>query len=169
MGTPRRSSDMWNDPEVSIDVGDTLSLSGNVTLDDGSKIATVAAVTDITNPVALKGNVTLDDGSVINTVNAVTSITNQEYSYKYTSGPTTDWVIKNSAGYLKSIIVGDAIANGGIEVSDHASDGDGAVKVHLLSNASIFIGPKTYDVNVAFSTGITADITTQTNVTMVYR
>lgn len=44
----RRPSDIWNDNQVTLDVGDTLTLSGNVTLDAGSLVG-------------VRGNITLSD------------------------------------------------------------------------------------------------------------
>jgi len=153
------------------DITNPVALKGNVTLDDGSiinTVNTVTAVTDITNPIALKGNVTLDDGSKVALVGNVTidSIPNQEYSYKYTSGPTTDWIVKGSAGFLHAIQVGAAVSSGVIEVSDHASDGDGAVKLYFAGDT---IGPAVYPLNMTMGTGITLDVTTQTHVTVIYR
>lgn len=87
----RRASDQWNDNQVSLDVGDTLTLTGNVTVSSitGGTITTITnpvatkgnvtidsgVITTITNPVAIKGNLTINSG-VITTVTAVTDITN---------------------------------------------------------------------------------------------
>lgn len=84
----RRASDQWNDNQVSLDVGDTLTLTGNVTVSSitGGTITTITnpvatkgnvtidsgVITTITNPVALKGNLTINSG----TITAVTDITN---------------------------------------------------------------------------------------------
>ena len=235
---------MWNDNEVSIDVGDTLTISGSVTIDSGTVdvsaikgsltidsgsidvtsiaagtnsigfatvevnagtltavtditnpvetkgnvtinsgvITTVGAVTDITNPIVFKGNVTLDDGSVINTVNAVTAVTDitnpialkgnvtidsiQGYSSALAAAATLDWAVKGSAGYLHAIVVGDAVASAIIEVSDHASDGDGNVKVYLAGDT---LGPALYPINMTMASGIATDITNQTHVTFFWR
>lgn len=92
--------------------------------------------------------------------------TEQQFSHWYTSGPTANAIVKGSAGFLHSIIVGEAVASSTIEVSDHATDGDGAVKIFLDDDA---MGPAVYPVNAKFTTGITLDIVNQTKVTVVYR
>lgn len=86
-----------------------------------------------------------------------------EFEYKYQATAEADVVVKASPGFLHRIIVGTG-GTGTIEVSDHVSDGDGAVRI-LLTN------PPTgsYEVNAKFRTGITSDITTVTNITFVYR
>lgn len=88
------------------------------------------------------------------------------FNYKYVATAGTNNVIKNAPGFLKSIIVGTAVASAVIEVSDHASDGNGNVKIHLEDDA---LGPAVYDVSCEFDTGICADLTNQTNVTFVFK
>ena len=62
------------------------------------------------------------------------------------------------------IIVGKDVAGGIIEVSDHATDGDGAVMIYLEDpNVGVYL------IDAEFTVGITADITTQTNVMFVWR
>ena len=46
------------------------------------------------------------------------------------------------------------------------ADGDGNVKIYLAGDA---LGPATYLVNARFDNGITADITSQTHVTFIFR
>lgn len=84
-------------------------------------------------------------------------------SYQATAGANK--VIKASAGFLHSIIVGKSVAGSVIEVSDHASDGDGNVKIYLEGDALLGV----YPVNADFGAGISADITNATNVTFIYR
>ena len=92
------------------------------------------------------------------------------YKCEYVAGAGADNVIKASAGYLHAIIIGKYVSGGVIEVSDHASDGDGNIKVYLEATASDTGFPKTILVDAQFDTGITADLTgSQTNVTFVYR
>ena len=91
-------------------------------------------------------------------------------SITYVASAGADNVIKASAGYLHSIILGKWVSGGVVEVSDHASDGDGNVVIYLESGATDESGfPKVIPVEAAFSTGITADITSTTNVTFIYR
>lgn len=75
-----------------------------------------------------------------------------------------DIIVKASQGFLHSIIVGKDVSGGLIEVSDHATDGDGNVVVYLADPA---VG--VYLIDAEFSAGIAADITTQTNVMFVWR
>lgn len=90
----------------------------------------------------------------------------ERYSYAYTSGPTVNWIVKGSAGFVHAIHVGAAVASSIIEVSDHATDGDGNV---ILYQAGDTIGPAVYPLNMTMGTGITLDITNQTHVTVVYK
>jgi len=86
------------------------------------------------------------------------------FTRTYYAAAGANKIIKAAPGLLHSIIVGKDVAGGIIEVSDHATDGDGAVRVYLEDPA---VG--VYLVDAEFTVGITADITTQTNVTFVWR
>ena len=93
------------------------------------------------------------------------------YSYLYKAAAAANVVVKATPGYLKAIIIGKWVTGGTIEVSDHASDGDGNVQIFLQSGVTDESGfPKTIPVEVYFSTGITADITaSQSHVTFIYK
>lgn len=93
------------------------------------------------------------------------SIFSGDYSISYQAAAGANKVIKASAGKLKAIIVGKAVNSGVIEVSDHASDGDGNVKIYLEGNT---LGPAVYEIDAVFSIGICVDQTTQTNVAYIY-
>lgn len=73
-------------------------------------------------------------------------------------------VVFDGPAILDKIIVGKDVAGGVVEVSDHDSDGDGNVKVYLEDPT---VGE--YSVGAKFDHGITADLTTQTNVSFVWR
>lgn len=163
--------------DVVTTITNPVATKGNVTIDSGV-ITTVTAVTDVTNPIATKGNVTIDSG-VITTVTALTDITNpialkgnltidsiQGYSVAYTSGPTTDWIVKAAAGHLHAIQFGAAVGSSIVEISDHASDGDGAVEFYYSGGT---LGPAIYPINATMGTGITLDVTNQTHVTVLFR
>lgn len=92
----------------------------------------------------------------------VTDLTKNSIEYVAAAG--ADNVIKASAGYLVGILVGKDVSGGVIEVSNHASDGDGDVVVYLEDPAVGF-----YPVGAYFDTGICSDLTTQTNVAFIYR
>ena len=59
----RRPSDIWNDNQVTLDVGDTLTISGNVTISDSKGFIGLVSVGGCI--VAVSGNVTLDVGSLV--------------------------------------------------------------------------------------------------------
>lgn len=91
------------------------------------------------------------------------------YSYKYQAAAAADVVVKATPGFLHKIIIGADVASGTIEVSDHASDGDGAVKILLTGNTLMTSCGGEITVDAYFATGICADLTNQTNVTFIYR
>ena len=105
--------------------------------------------------------------------------TTESFGYKYQAAAAANVVVKASAGYLKGIILGGLpIADAIIEVSDHASDGDGAVKIYSIGGdgTDSFLEQTLSDkhsgyipVEANFATGICADITNQTHVTFIYR
>ncbi len=89
----------------------------------------------------------------------------------YQAAADPNVVVKASPGYLHAIIIGEWVTGGTIEVSDHASDGDGNVKIYLTAGTTDASGfPKVIPIQAEFSTGITADITgAQTHVAFIYR
>jgi len=92
------------------------------------------------------------------------------FSYKYFASAGADQVVKAGPGFLHAIVIGKYVSGGVIEVSDHASDGDGNVQIYLETAASDTGFPKTIIVDADFPIGITADLTaSQTNVTFIYR
>ena len=100
----------------------------------------------------------------------IDSISTREanYSYAYQAAAAANVVVKASAGYLKGIIIGTDVGSAVIEISDHASDGDGAVKIYLAGSTLLTSTGGYLPVNAYFATGITADITNQTHVTFIY-
>ena len=91
-------------------------------------------------------------------------------SYSYQAAAAANKVISASPAYLIGIIIGKWVDDGIIEVSDHASDGDGNVQVYLdTSNADDTAFPLYIPVNAEFTTGIAVDQTNLTNVTYIYR
>ena len=83
----------------------------------------------------------------------------------YQATAAANVVIKATQGFLHAIIIGKNVGAGAIvEVSDHATDGDGDVKVYLEAPTV-----NTYIVDAMFTVGICADLTNQTNVTFVWR
>lgn len=89
--------------------------------------------------------------------------------YKYQATAAANVVVKASAGFLYGIIIGADVSTATIEISDHASDGDGNVQI-LLTGSTLMTSTGGYvPVNASFATGICADLTNQTNVTFIYR
>ena len=96
--------------------------------------------------------------------------TEQQFSIAYQAAAAANVVVKASAGFLHAIIVGAWIANGTIEVSDHASDGDGNVKIFITEAATNIEGfPKVFIVDAKFATGICVDQTTAIQCSYIYR
>ena len=87
------------------------------------------------------------------------------FTRTYQAAAAENVVVKATQAFLHAIIIGKNVGAGAIvEVSDHATDGDGNVKVYLEAPA---VG--TYLVDAMFTVGICADLTLQTNVTFVWR
>lgn len=109
--------------------------------------------------------VATDDVNLSAIKSAIENLEN-DYTPSYHATAGANKVIKNSAGFLHAIGVGTSVASSVIEVSDHASDGDGNVKIYLAGDT---IGPAVYPVNMTMSSGITVDITNQTHCTFIYK
>lgn len=90
-------------------------------------------------------------------------------SYSYQAAAGADKVISSSAAFLVGIIIGKDVASSVIEVSDHASDGDGNVKVYLEDDTLHTTTGGYVPVNAEFTTGIAVDQTNQTNCTYIFR
>ena len=86
------------------------------------------------------------------------------FTITYQAAAGANVVVKAAPGLLHSIIVGKDVAGGIIEVSDHATDGDGNIVIYL-EDPDVGV----YLIDAEFTVGITADITTQTNVMFVWR
>ena len=86
------------------------------------------------------------------------------YNSTYQAAAAVNVIVKAAPGFLHSIIVGADVSGGIIEVSDHATDGDGNVVLYIADPA---VG--VYPVDMTFDVGIAMDITTQTNLTFVWR
>jgi hypothetical protein len=87
------------------------------------------------------------------------------FTKTYQAAAATNVVVKDSPALLHSIIIGKDVGAGAIvEVSDHASDGDGNIQVYLEAPT---VG--TYLVDAEFTIGICVDLTLQTNVAFIWR
>ena len=92
-----------------------------------------------------------------------------EYDYKYQAAAAADVVVSSGPAILKGIIIGADVAAGVLEVSDHASDGDGNVKIKITSATMLADTGGYLEVNALFKTGITVDMTNQTDCTFIWK
>lgn len=83
----------------------------------------------------------------------------------YQAAAAANVVISATPAFLHAIIVGKAVPNGILEVSNHASDGNGNVKI-LIDTCTC---PAFTIVNAHFDVGICVDMTLQTNVSFIWR
>ena len=83
-------------------------------------------------------------------------------NYRYLASAGDNQVVAgNGSGLLFGILVGDATAT--IEVSDHATDGDGNLICVLTTPATGY-----YPLNVRYQNGLTLDLGTAGGVTVLY-
>lgn len=92
----------------------------------------------------------------------------EKYNMNYQAAAAANVVVKNKPGYLKGIIIGADVNSAVIEVSDHATDGDGNVKVYIADDALMTVTGGYLPVEAYFDTGITVDMTNQTHCTFIY-
>lgn len=87
------------------------------------------------------------------------------FTKTYQATAAENVIVKATQGFLHAIIIGKDVGAGAIvEVSDHATDGDGNIQVYLEASP---VG--TYLVDAMFTVGICVDLTLQTNVTFIWR
>lgn len=86
------------------------------------------------------------------------------FKVKYQAAAAANVIVSAVPAFLHSIIVGEDKAGGIIEVSNHATDGDGNVVILIKDPL-----PGTFLVDAAFDVGIAVDMTTQTCCTFVWR
>ena len=91
-------------------------------------------------------------------------VVESRYMMTYQAAAAANVVIKANKGFLAGITVGKDVAGGIIEISDHASDGNGNV-LYYLEDPNVGY----YPINADFAVGICADLTTQTNVMFHWR
>lgn len=89
-------------------------------------------------------------------------------TYKYFATAGENKVISTQPAILHGIIIGADVSSSVIEVSDHASDGDGNVQIFLSGNTLHTTCKGYVPVNAHFTKGITADIANQTHVTFIW-
>jgi len=87
---------------------------------------------------------------------------------KYLAAAGTNQVVTAQRAFLHRIIIGKDVGSAIIEISDHASDGDGNVVIYLASSTLLADTGGVIEVGAEFNAGICVDLTLQTNVTFVY-
>jgi len=92
-----------------------------------------------------------------------------KYDRKYQAAASADVVVKNKPGYLKGIIIGADVGSAVIEISNHASDGDGNIEVYVAGSTLMTTLHGYLPINSYFSTGICVDQTLQTHCTYIYK
>lgn len=87
----------------------------------------------------------------------------------YQAAAANNVVVTSKRAILERIIIGADVASSTIEVSDHASDGDGNVKILLTGSTLMTANGGVVEVGALFKNGISADITAQSNVTFIWK
>lgn len=90
-----------------------------------------------------------------------------EATYVYQAAAAANVVVSATPAILVGMIIGADVGSAVIEVSDHASDGDGAVKIELTGDTLMTSTGGYVPVGAYFGTGIASDMTNQTDVTFV--
>ena len=88
---------------------------------------------------------------------------------KYQAAAAANVVVCTQPALLIGIVIGANVGSAVVEVSDHASDGDGNVQVYLAGDTLLTFSGGYVPVNAVFPNGICADLTNQTNVTFIYK
>lgn len=92
-------------------------------------------------------------------------------TYKYLAGAGDNQVVLAGPCILRAILFGADVANADVEISDHASDGDGAIIAQFTGSTlmtstggGVQFGPE----GIHLFKGLTLDSTNQTKITVVY-
>ena len=88
-------------------------------------------------------------------------------SYVYQAAAAANVVVSATPAILVGMIIGADVGSAVIEVSDHASDGDGNVEIELTGSTLMTSCGGYVPVGAYFATGIAADLTNQTDVTFI--
>lgn len=79
-----------------------------------------------------------------------------------------DQIVTRKKAILHRIIFGADVANGDVEVSDHASDGDANVKLQFTGSTLMTATAGGVDVGAVFENGISINSANQTKITVVW-
>lgn len=86
----------------------------------------------------------------------------------YQAAAANNVVIAGGKCVLHRILVGADVGSAVIEVSDHATDGDGNVKIYFAGSTIMTSVGGVIEVEALFNNGITADITLQSHLTFIW-
>jgi len=87
----------------------------------------------------------------------------------YQAAAAANVVVTTKPAILERIIIGADVGSGVIEISDSIDDGDGNVLVYLAGSTLLTQTGGVVEVGAVFPTGITADLTNQTQVTFIWK
>jgi hypothetical protein len=88
-------------------------------------------------------------------------------TYVYQAAAAANVVVSATPAILVGMIIGADVGSAVIEVSDHASDGDGNVEIELTGSTLMTSCGGYVPVGAYFGTGIASDMTNQTDVTFI--
>lgn len=92
----------------------------------------------------------------------------QKGTLKYQAAAGNNVVVSSKPAVLHGIIIGADVSSSVIEISDHASDGDGNIKIKLTGATLMTANGGYVKVEAIFNAGICADITNQTDITFIW-
>lgn len=87
---------------------------------------------------------------------------------KYQAAAATNVIVATGKAILHRIIIGADVASGVIEISDSPNDGNGNIKIRLAGSTLLTSTGGCVEVGTVFDTGISADLTNQTEVTFIW-
>lgn len=94
---------------------------------------------------------------------------NETWNITYFATAGDNKVVATGKAILHKIIFGADVASGDVEISDHASDGDGNLKSQLTGSTLMTANGGGVEFDVIFNNGICLDLINQTKVTVLWR
>ena len=91
-----------------------------------------------------------------------------QYSWKYIL-TADEFNVKESAGYLKRIVINKPLANGTISLFNNGSGASVAMGVITLPGTLLSDGPNSVDYDLAFTSGLTIVTTEAQDITVIYK
>jgi hypothetical protein len=116
-------------------------------------------------PVAATSEITLRAGEDL--ANDVQKVSSKAGILLYQAAPANNVVVSVGPSYLEGIIFGANNGSAQVQVSDHATDGDGNVKIQLNGDTLLTSTGGYMPINAHFDSGIVCDIVAQTQITFI--